>query len=162
MSSRNRVVLIAVTLAAMVALFIVLQPTGSDEETTTTAASQTSSAPTSTATTPVAPAATTSTQTTPTTTAAAPPPKPAAKRIAVKGLKPVGGVEDLEFDKGETIRFVVTSDQAENVHLHGYDVERDVGPGKSARFSVKADIEGIFEVELENSAVPIAELTVNP
>lgn len=154
MSPRNRAILVAATLAVMIALFVVLQPTNSTDD---------DSGPSeATRATPTTPAETAPAPTTSTATAEATTPKPVAKRIAVKGLKPVGGIEDLEFEKGDIIRFVVTSDRADNVHLHGYDVEKDVGPGQPASFSVKADIEGIFEVELENSAVPIAELTVVP
>ncbi|MFM9126472.1 MAG: hypothetical protein ACKOTA_02680, partial [Solirubrobacterales bacterium] len=47
-------------------------------------------------------------------------------------------------------------------HLPGYDVEKPVGPGKAAKFSVPATITGRFEVELHNNATPIAEVTVEP
>jgi hypothetical protein len=57
---------------------------------------------------------------------------------------------------------VVRSDVADEVHLHGYDISRDVAPGKPAQFKFNASIEGIFEIELEHRAVEIATLTVNP
>jgi hypothetical protein len=37
-----------------------------------------------------------------------------------------------------------------------------VAPGKPARFSFRADITGIFEIELEHSHKPIGRLRVNP
>ena len=91
-----------------------------------------------------------------------PPPKPEVATIVVKGGQPVGGVQDLEFDKGGQIRFVVESDVDEEVHMHGYDVSQDVAAGGKVEFDVPATIEGVFEVELEESVVPIAEITVNP
>lgn len=82
--------------------------------------------------------------------------------IVVKGGEPVGGVAELSFAKGEAIRFRVESDVAEEIHMHGYDVSKDVSAGGEVLFDVPASIEGIFEVELEHSVVPIAEITVNP
>jgi hypothetical protein len=82
--------------------------------------------------------------------------------IVVEGGQPVGGVQELEFTAGDQVRFEVDSDVAEEVHVHGYDVSQDVTPGKPIEFDFPADLEGVFEVELEESVVPIAELTVNP
>jgi hypothetical protein len=56
----------------------------------------------------------------------------------------------------------VRADVQDHVHLHGYDVMRDVVPGKTTRLNFEADIEGVFEVELEDSKVQIAEITVEP
>jgi len=82
--------------------------------------------------------------------------------IEVVGGKPKGGVTELEFAKGDDIRFAVTSDSADEVHVHGYDVEGEVGPGDTAEFDFPADLEGVFEVELHHSGAQIAELTIEP
>ncbi len=82
--------------------------------------------------------------------------------VVVKGGEPVGGVAELSFDKGDAIEFVVESDTADELHLHGYDVYMDVEAGGKAKFSVPAEIEGIFELELHSTATPLAEITVNP
>lgn len=87
---------------------------------------------------------------------------PAVPRIVVRDLEPVDGIKELVYRKGDTIRFVVESDQPEEVHLHGYDVSMDVAPGQPARFAVPAKIEGIFEAELEHSGTEIASITVEP
>jgi len=57
---------------------------------------------------------------------------------------------------------IVRSDVADHVHLHGYDIMRDVAPGMPARLPFKATITGRFEVELEDRGVPIADITVTP
>ena len=82
--------------------------------------------------------------------------------IVVRDGEPVGGVKRLEYSAGDEIRFKVESDAAEEVHVHGYDVAKDVPAGGSVSFTIPADIEGIYEVELEELGVPIAELRVNP
>ena len=71
-------------------------------------------------------------------------------------------MKKITVKQDDTIRFTVSADQAENVHLHGYDIEKPVGPGANARFVVPAKITGVFEVELENAGVQIAKLTVEP
>ena len=86
--------------------------------------------------------------------------KPAT--IVVKNGEPVGGVKDLEYSAGERVRFTVDSDVADEVHVHGYDLMKDVPAGGSVSFSFPAEIEGIFEVELEGRKEQIAELRVNP
>lgn len=82
--------------------------------------------------------------------------------IEVKGGAPVGGVAELTFGAGDQIEFEVKSDSAAEVHVHGYDIAQEVPAGGSTEFSFPADIEGIFEVELEETATHIAEITVNP
>lgn len=87
---------------------------------------------------------------------------PAVERIVVVGGQPEGGVRELDYDKGERIRLVVRSDVDEHVHVHGYDLYEDVAAGGRAKFSFPADIDGIFEIELEDSGVQLAELRVRP
>jgi hypothetical protein len=82
--------------------------------------------------------------------------------IEIKDGKPLGGIQQLEFTSGDQIRFKVTSDADWEIHFHGYDVMMDVTPDKPVTFDVPADIEGIFEVEIEDTATQIAEITVNP
>jgi hypothetical protein len=82
--------------------------------------------------------------------------------IVVKGGAPVGGVQRLEYSAGDQISFSVDSDVADEIHVHGYDLMKDVPAGGSVSFSFPAEIEGIFEVELEGRKEQIAEIRVNP
>jgi hypothetical protein len=91
-----------------------------------------------------------------------PKPGPRVETIRVRRGEPVGGVRELKVDKGDEVRFAVTADESEEVHVHGYDLFEAVRPGKPASLRFDADIEGIFEVELEGSHTPIAELRVEP
>jgi hypothetical protein len=90
------------------------------------------------------------------------PPPPAVVTIRVKNGQPVGGVEKIELRKGDRIRFRVIADTADEVHLHGYDVERELVQGKPTKFDLPAGIEGRFEVELHHSGAQIARIDVNP
>lgn len=90
------------------------------------------------------------------------PTKPEVPVIEVKDGESVDGVLELSVDKGDDIRFIVTSDAAYEVHLHGYDLAQDVEAGGKVTFDVPATLDGVFEVELEETVTPIAEITVNP
>jgi len=46
--------------------------------------------------------------------------------IVVHGGEAVNGVETLEFSAGEQVVFKVSSDEATEVHVHGYDIEKEV------------------------------------
>jgi hypothetical protein len=82
--------------------------------------------------------------------------------IVIKHGKPVGGIAQLTYNEGETVRFKVDSDVSDEVHMHGYDIMKDVKAGGSVSFAFPATIEGVFEAELESRKEQILELTVNP
>ena len=82
--------------------------------------------------------------------------------INLVGGKPAGGIQKLSYTKGEQIRFRVNSDVSDEIHVHGYDVKKDVKAGGSVSFSFPASIEGVFEVELESRGEQIADLRVRP
>ncbi len=82
--------------------------------------------------------------------------------VVVRNGEPVGGIAELEYDAGDQIRFEVSSDVADEVHVHGYDLMEEVPAGGTVSFDFPAEIEGIFEVELEGRKEQIAELRVNP
>jgi major membrane immunogen (membrane-anchored lipoprotein) len=87
---------------------------------------------------------------------------PAVPTITIKDGKPVGGVQEIDVDKGDTIQFKVKSDADHEIHMHGYDIAKDVEAGGQVSYNVPADLEGIFEVEIEDLGEQIAELRVNP
>jgi hypothetical protein len=141
-SSSQRLALVIAAAALLVGGFLVAR--GSTEDTVTTA--------------PGTPAVTAASTPESVTTGAA----TAAPTVVVSGGKPEGGVQDLTFAKGDAVAFTVRSDVADEIHVHGYDVKKVVAAGGTVMFSFKATIDGIFEVELENAAVQIASLKVNP
>ena len=92
----------------------------------------------------------------------APPALPAAITIFIEGGRPVGGIKRFTAKQGDRVALVVRSDIPETVHLHGYDIERLVAPGKPAQLRFVAAITGRFELELEESGVEIGDLSVTP
>jgi len=148
-SRAARAAILVATVAAVVVLFVVLgEDDGGDGGSAATTQTQTTTDRSGT---------TDRTQTR--ERPAEPPPPP---RIVVEGGRPRGGVERLSFESGDRIRFVVRSDVAEEIHVHGYDITRDVPAGGSVRVSFPARLEGVFEVELHGTGQQIAELRVSP
>ena len=82
--------------------------------------------------------------------------------IVLVGGEPEGGPVTIEATKGQTVRIVVRSDEPDEVHLHGYDVEQAASPGAPAVLRLTADLEGIFELESHVTETVIARLVVNP
>jgi hypothetical protein len=91
-------------------------------------------------------------ESTPTPTPTPPPPP----------LLRAGRVEELRVDQGEAVRFRARSDEAEEIHVHGYDLTKDVEAGQTVTMSFKADLTGIFEIEFEHAGEEIAQLRVDP
>ena len=87
---------------------------------------------------------------------------PRAVQIVVRNGEPVGGIHKIKVNKGDRIAFRVTSDTADEVHVHGFDFHKDVAKGGSVSFSFPATITGVFEVELEAAKVQLASLTIEP
>jgi hypothetical protein len=79
--------------------------------------------------------------------------------VVVNGV-PEGGIVRETVNKGDRVVLVVKSDVADEIHLHGYDLSRNVAAGGTARLPFTATLPGRFAVELEQRGVQIADLTV--
>jgi hypothetical protein len=83
--------------------------------------------------------------------------------VVNKQGEPVGGIQELVYNKGDQIHFKVEVPFEEEVHLHGYDVAKEVPQGGgTVTYDLPADIEGEFEAELEGQKEQIVELKVEP
>jgi FtsP/CotA-like multicopper oxidase with cupredoxin domain len=130
MSRNGRLGLVALAVVVAVVAFVIAKP-GDEEEKAGKAPGET---------------ATTETGTT-IEQRAAEPERPAVKRIVIRKARPVGGVRELRFESGEVARIEVSSDAPDELHLHGYDIEREAEPGRPARFRFEANAEGEFVLE---------------
>lgn len=82
-------------------------------------------------------------------------------RLNVVDGAPSGDVGRVRIDLGRTVELIVASDAADEVHLHGYDITADVEAGGPATVRFVADIPGVFEVELHERSIPLAQLEVS-
>ena len=150
MSRNQRLTFLGIAAVIAVAAIIVLTVGGGSDDSANTSAEQ-SATPTGTPTAEETQAAEETATPTPTPT---PEPQPP--------LLQAGKVTKLRFDEGETVRFRVRHDEPEEVHVHGYDIAKDLEPDKTITVSFPASITGIFEIELEHSGTPVGELEVRP
>ena len=145
----NKILLIAASTVASIALV----GCGSNDSESASSTDTTTTEQTTTTT------ETTTTEETTTTTEAD---KPTEVKIVVVNGAPKGGIVRQTVDKNDQVVLVVTSDVADEIHLHGYDKAKDVTAGGTIRLPFKATIPGRFEAELESRGVQIAEITVEP
>jgi FtsP/CotA-like multicopper oxidase with cupredoxin domain len=146
LTRNTRIALLAAAVVVAVGAFVIAQSGGDDNDDNGSQASS----------------ATQTTKTTQTKTAAV-----TVLRLALKDAEPVGGVKTLTATKGDNVRLVVSADAPDEVHLHGYDIEKEAEPGKPAVISFKANLEGAFELEShtaehEGKEPLIARLHVEP
>jgi plastocyanin len=135
MSRNRRIGLIVAAVLVAVLAFVIASPgddDGADKTSQTTATTST---------------ATTSTGTTETQAEAPAPPKPEVTKIDIRGGKVAGEPAEIHAKNGDTVVIVVSADAPDDIHLHGYDIEKKVEPGKPATFRFKANLEGEFEIE---------------
>ena len=151
MSGRQRLIFLAIAVViAIVAVVAVAAGGGDDGE-------QAGDTPTPTPTATATPTGTAEPEETETPT---PEPTPPPPPLMSNG-------ETLRFTEGERIRFRVRSPDADEIHVHGYDITKNAGPGTPARFVFRADLEGVFEVESHVAEDAgrnplVARLVVNP
>jgi FtsP/CotA-like multicopper oxidase with cupredoxin domain len=133
MSRTQRVGLVVAAVVVAVVAFVIASPGGDDEG--GNAAQTTPPAETDGQTNTESPA----------------PPAPVVERIQIRGGKVVGGPPEIQTKKGDTVVIVVSADASDEIHLHGYDIEKEVQPGQAVRFQFTANLEGEFEIESHNA-----------
>jgi len=138
---------IAALIAVVAIVVLLVAGGGSDDE------QEAAATPTATATATAAPGADATETPTPTATATPKPQPP---------LLQAGKVTEIEVKEGQTVRFRVTSDEDEEIHVHGYDIEEEVPAGETINVSFPATITGIFEIEFHHSEEQIGSLRVDP
>ena len=83
--------------------------------------------------------------------------------------KPVGGAQDISATQGDHLTMTLETDVPAELHIHGYELSKDIDAGKAGSISFSADATGEFEVEAhhlvhgeEGPGAELATLRVNP
>ncbi|MFB4310203.1 hypothetical protein [Actinomadura sp. GTD37] len=87
---------------------------------------------------------------------------PPAVRVAVTvtGGEPRTAQRRVKVERGAVVEITVTGDTADELHLHGYDRELAITPGRPATLRFTAGTPGVFEAELHHSGARVLELQV--
>ncbi|HKS51620.1 MAG TPA: hypothetical protein VJS67_07090 [Pseudonocardiaceae bacterium] len=80
--------------------------------------------------------------------------------IKVHGGKASGDTGRITVPVGSPVVLSVSSDVADEIHVHGYDRKANVPAGATASVVFSANNPGVFEVELENSKLQLVQLQV--
>ena len=81
-------------------------------------------------------------------------------RISEEVMEP----SEITVAEGDRVvlRISTSTDSPLEVHVHGYDIERELEPGEPARFSFDADLTGRFEIEAHETGEKLGTLVVEP
>ena len=69
---------------------------------------------------------------------------------------------EISVKEGDRVTLRVGSEKPMELHLHGYDVEQEVEPGREAKLQFKADLTGRFELEDHETEKELGVLQVRP
>ena len=72
------------------------------------------------------------------------------------------GETTLSVEEGDSVILMITSDEDEELHVHGYDKSVELQAGKSATLTFEAVATGRFPFELEQSGTDLGALEVHP
>lgn len=125
--------------ALLAALFVMLKP---------------EPAPPSAAEAPAAPAATPA--------PASVPIGPRLFDLTVKNGRLESGPTVIKVTEGDELIVRITTDQADDLHLHGYDLHAHLKPGAATELRLVANRTGRFEYELHKAHVDLGVLEVHP
>lgn len=82
--------------------------------------------------------------------------------LVIQNKKIVSGQSTITVKEGDKVTLKITSDEAEEFHIHGYDQSVELLKNKMVELSFTANITGRFELELEESKTELGALEVLP
>ncbi|TFV65494.1 hypothetical protein E4P40_26365 [Blastococcus sp. CT_GayMR20] len=80
--------------------------------------------------------------------------------VTVAGGAVTGDTGRVPVAAGTPVTLAITSDVADEVHVHGYELTADLAPGQPASITFEATIPGVFEVELHEAGTVLLSLQV--
>ena len=90
------------------------------------------------------------------------PPPEQVYRYQVAGGRRLSGPESILVHAGEVVNLEVTSDRADELHLHGYDLHLQLQPGQPGQLRFTAVHSGRFDFELHHADLELGVLQVLP
>jgi hypothetical protein len=88
--------------------------------------------------------------------------KPNAFDIVVQGGRRISEPAILEVHQGEDVLLRITTDSADEFHLHGYNLNAPLSPERTVTLRFTAKLTGRFVFELHRSGLELGALEVFP
>jgi heme/copper-type cytochrome/quinol oxidase subunit 2 len=82
--------------------------------------------------------------------------------IAVTKGQVSGGAKVIRLKRDDPVTLTVRADQADELHVHGYNLHADIVPGKPSTLKFIAKRTGRFSLELHKSGVELGTLEIYP
>lgn len=82
--------------------------------------------------------------------------------LVIKEKKVVSGPATIKVNQGDEVTINITSDEAEEFHVHAYDNSIELESNVKATLTFTANLSGRFPFELEKSKTEIGALEVQP
>lgn len=81
--------------------------------------------------------------------------------VTVRGGKVSGDTGRVAVPLGTPVVLAVSSDVADEIHVHGYDLKKNIPAGGTAAITFTASKPGVWDVELENAKRTLLQLQVS-
>jgi plastocyanin len=88
--------------------------------------------------------------------------KPNTFDIVVRGGRRISEPAILKVHQGDDVTFRITTDSADEFHLHGYNLHAQLAPERTKTLRFTAKLTGRFGYELHRSGLEIGALEVYP
>jgi heme/copper-type cytochrome/quinol oxidase subunit 2 len=80
--------------------------------------------------------------------------------VTIKGKQVTPPPATVDLPVGETLTLTVTSDHADELHLHGFDIEKPLVPGTPLTVTVTGKDPGVYEVETHEPPLRLLQIAV--
>jgi plastocyanin len=80
--------------------------------------------------------------------------------ITLTGSKVTPAPATVDLAVGEKLTLTVTSDHADQLHIHGFEVEQDLVAGTPTTVTVTGDQPGVYEVETHHPELRLMKIAV--
>ena len=87
---------------------------------------------------------------------------PTVVEVNFDSKNPSFAAQTYQVAEGASVKLKVTSDIADELHFHGYDLHSDLESGKQGEIDFTADKTGRFEFELEDHKITLGVIEVYP
>lgn len=67
---------------------------------------------------------------------------------------------EITVVQGDEVTLKITSERPVELHLHGYDLEKEIEPDETAELSFETDLTGRFTIEDEQTGTDLGTLVV--
>jgi hypothetical protein len=80
--------------------------------------------------------------------------------VTVTGTKVSPAPATVDLGVGEKLTLTVTSDHADQLHIHGFEVEKNLVAGVPLSVTLTGDQPGVYEVETHHPELRLLKIAV--